>query len=102
MSLDRPIDFWSFFLFHNWLESANTLPVWSRRARCASRIVVPFMPGLGSYCLSQGFSGRTIRIVAALVSKRDHAKYAVRITVWAPGKEELVVCAVGTAILAEL
>jgi len=36
------------------------------------------------------------------VSKRDHAEYAVRIIVWAPSKEELVVCAVRTAILAEL
>jgi hypothetical protein len=59
-------------------------------------------PSDRSYCLSQNFSDRTIRIVAALVSKRDHAKYAIRIIVWAPGKEELVMCAVRTAILAEL
>ena len=39
--------------------------------------------------------GRTIRIAAALVSKRDHAEYAVRIIVGARCKEELVVCAVG-------
>jgi len=46
--------------------------------------------------------GRTIRIAAALVSKRDHAEYAVRIIVGARCKEELVVCAVRAAILAEL
>ena len=46
--------------------------------------------------------GRTIRIAAAPVSKRDHAEYAVRIIVRARCKEELVVCAVRAAILAEL